>query len=324
MSTTDDTSFQALGVIAQTQGGCFSRRQAMDSRITKFAIERAIRRGELVRLQPGVYTWSGTPITPLTRQWAAIVAAGTSADGVGRLVALSHRAAASRIGTRAFDAERLIEISIEGEGRPRLPGVTLHRTNDLRATAITRRYGPPTTTPARTLVDLAVTKRAFAGKIMEEWLADRKVTVSALRGTIEEHRRRGRAGPNALAELLDTRTLGDAIPDSTLEGQFGQILVRHGVPLPFHHFVVSSDDAVIAELDWSYPHSMMALEVNGYGVHLQSRQQWERDLDRHNELTRLGWSILYYSRRQILRAPRRIALEVDAHRVARAGLGLAA
>ena len=134
--------------------------------------------------------------------------------------------------------------------------------------------------------------------------------------------RSGRA--NALEELLERRTLGDLVPDSTLEGRFGEILARCGVPLPVHHFVVSSDGNVIAELDWSYPGSMVALEVNGYGVHLQSRHQSERDLDRHNELTQLGWSILYYSRRRILRTPRQIAIEVEAHRLARTGLGAAA
>jgi len=325
METSEEpTAFQRLAVIAQSHGGCFSRREATTAGLSGDRVTRAVQRGEFVRLHPGVYTWSGTPITPLTRQWGAIVAAGTDADGTGRLVALSHRAAASRIGTAVFDAEQLVEITIAGEGRPRLSEVTLHRANDLKATAITPRYGPPTTTAARTLLDLSVTKPLLAGKVMEEWLAARKVTISALRGAIGDHRRHGRAGPNALAELLEGRTLGDLVPDSTLEGEFGEILTRYGVPLPVHHFVVASDGTVIAELDWSYPGSMVALEVNGYGVHLQSRHRWEHDLDRHNELTKLGWSILYYSRRMILRTPRKIALEVDAHRLARAGIGLAA
>lgn len=316
MTDHDPLPFERLATIAAAQGGCFSRRQALAAGVTRARIERALGQNEWVRIHPGIFVWAGMPLHGLGRQWAAIVACQD--DEPERVSAVSHRSAAATIGTRAFTADHLVEISTARQTRPRLTKVQLHRVRDLTPDDVTLRYGPPTTTPARTLIDLAtsLTPRLIT-KVMEEWLSDRKVSIADLRNDIERLSHRGRKGPRTLAAHLDGRTLGDEIADSELEAELGDLLTRYDVPLPVHHFVVDDDGHVVAELDWSYPEAKVALEVNGYGVHLLSRDRWEHDLDRHNALTQLGWSVLYYSKRAMRRAPRKLATEVNVHRLAR-------
>lgn len=312
----DPRLFDALAAIAAAQGGCFTRRQAITAGVSRGRIQRALAHGEWVRLQPAVFTWAGTPIGPVTRQWAAILACQDGA--ADRISAVSHRSAAATIGTRLFTAEHLVEVSTERATRPRLGAVQLHRVRDLDGTDVTRAYGPVTTTPVRTVIDLGASlSQRMARKLLEEWLADRKVTVPDLRAAIDRLRHRGRSGPRAIEAILDGRTLGDQVADSALEGELGELLVRHGVPVPQHHFLVDDGGVVVAELDWAYPDAMVALEVNGYGVHVQSRERWERDLDRHNAITRLGWSVLHYSQKSIRHSPRKVAREIDEHRRSR-------
>jgi hypothetical protein len=316
MTEPDALPFARLAALASEQGGCFSRRQALAAGLTRGLVERALGRGEWLRLHPGVFTWAGMPLGTVGKQWAAIVACQD--DEPERVSAISHRSAAATIGTRAFTADHLVEISTARATRPRLQRVQLHRVRDLTSDDVTTKYGPPTTTPSRTLIDLAPSlSPRLITRVMEEWLADRKVTIADLRADIERLSRRGRTGPRTLEAHLDGRTLGDEIADSGLEAELGDLLTRYAVPLPVHHFIVDHEGHVVAEVDWSYPEAMVAIEVNGYGVHLMHRDRWEDDLDRHNAITSLGWSVLYYSKRAMRRSPRKIAREVDAHRLAR-------
>jgi hypothetical protein len=275
-----------------------------------------------------VYTWAGVPLTQTVRSWAAIVAcqerdATRTSTRVARreagtrVAAISHRSAAVLTGTRAFAAPALTEVSLEGDGRPRLTGVLLHRMNDLTDEWVTTIDGPPVTTPARVVLDLAtiVTPR-LVRNVLEEWLADRKIAIDDVVAAIEAHTSTRRAGLAVVARILDDRALGTAIADSTLEADLATILRRYGVPAPEHHQLVGADGLIEYELDYAYPDARLAIEVNGYGVHVRSRGRWQDDLTRHNRLVALGWTVLYYSRDAIERRPRQVAAEIDARRVA--------
>ncbi len=144
---------------------------------------------------------------------------------------------------------------------------------------------------------------------MEEWLASRKVTIARLQEAVEAHARPGRTGVRSLRTLLEQRVLRDIVADSRFEARLAEALVANGLPLPVHHHVVR-DARIVAELDWAYPAERVALEFDGYGVHLRSLDAFEHDRQRQNELEILGWHVLRFTARVVASRPRHAADQV--------------
>jgi hypothetical protein len=175
-----------------------------------------------------------------------------------------------------------------------------------------RRHGPlRVTSPARTLVDLGTVCRPFlVSRCLEEWLARRVVTMRQLRPVLERLEGPGRLGASVLRAVLDRRVLGELEPDSVDEGVLGEVLVRHGLPLPEMHHVVVLENGLVYELDWSYPERYVAFELDGYGIHLRSLEAFEGDRDRLNELKIAGWDVLQFTSRVVRSHPRRVVSQV--------------
>ena len=60
----------------------------------------------------------------------------------------------------------------------------------------------------------------------------------------------------------------------------------------------------------AYPHVRVALEVDGYGVHLRSRETFAHDRDRQNELEIAGWRVLRFTSRALKHEPARVSGQV--------------
>src|SRR5262249_42295974 len=93
------------------------------------------------------------------------------------------------------------------------------------------------------------------------------------------------------------------------EALLAEVLIGAGLPRPAHHHLVHAG-RIIAEFDWAYPDAMVALEFDGYGVHLRSLEAFEHDRDRQNEVEILGWHVLRFTQRQVRDRPRRVAGQV--------------
>jgi len=226
-------------------------------------------------------TWHGKLV-------AAVLAAG---DGA----AVSHQAAVGVWGLYGY-RPFLVEISVPSPAGRRISGAIVHRTPDLRRNEVARKDGITTTKPARTLLDLAaVASPQFVTQVLEEWLADRVLTLAEVERTIEDHRGRGRRGVGILRNLVETRVLGDAVPDSGTEALLASVLQAHGLPLPVHHYEVTPDGTTY-ELDYAYPDHKVAIEVDGYGVHMRSRDAFEHDRHRQNEIEIAGWRFLRFTK----------------------------
>ncbi len=256
-----------------------------------------------IGVHPEVFRHGAFPNTYEQRLLGAVLATGPGS-------AVSHRAALDRHGLRGF-ASRLIEVSRPTAVDQPLAGVRLHRSSDLGPDWIASHDGVPVTTPVRTLVDLgAVVRPGVVRWCMEEWLSDRVVTIDALRGALDALGRRGRSGVGVLRRVLEERVLVDLIPDSRSEVRLVEILQTHGLPEPAFHHLVERNGRVIAELDVSYPEFKVAIEVDGYGVHLRSQAVFENDRHRQNDLEILGWAVLRFTRRALRDHPDRVADQV--------------
>jgi very-short-patch-repair endonuclease len=284
------------------QRGHVTAAQARAGGLTARQIRYRVAKGAWVRVHPSVFRDASHPET-----WEGKLVAAALALGEGAVV--SHRAAVGVWGLYDY-RPFLVELSVPHHNGVRLDGATVHRLSDLRPRDVARKDGIPVTKPARTLLDTAaVARRPFIERCLEEWLADRVVTIAEVRTCIDEHRGRGRRGVGVLRDVLESRVLGDAVADSATEALLAKVLRSNGVELPEHHHEVTPAGADY-ELDYAYPDHRLAIEVDGYGVHMRSKEIFESDRHRQNELEIAGWRVLRFTKGALEHEPLRVASQV--------------
>ena len=132
---------------AEAQYGLFTLNQALASRLNRTTVYRRTRLGRYVLEHPGVFAFADLPASWERSVLAACLAAGQEAVA-------SHRSA-GRLWGLIDPSEDIVEITVPYAQRPRLRGVTVHRSTDLRVEQTTVRRRIPVTNPLRTMVDLA-------------------------------------------------------------------------------------------------------------------------------------------------------------------------
>jgi very-short-patch-repair endonuclease len=151
----------------------------------------------------------------------------------------------------------------------------------------------PTTTPARTLLDIAsVVDEATLELATESTLRKKQTSVQRLRSIIDRESGSGRRGVRPLRTLLDKRD-GQKPTESHLEtrvARFFGALRSEGIPLPVRQFPIADDIGFIGRVDFAYPDARMALEVLSFQFH-SGRESWLRDVKRFNRLHKLGWTV---------------------------------
>lgn len=283
----------ALLELASRQHGLVEWTQAVALGFDDKAIGHRVATGRLFRIHPGVYRIAGAPITREQRVLAAALAAGPGS-------AVSHRSAAHEWGLAEFPD--IIEIVTPRAQWPRLKGVRVHRSTDLVPNHLTLRRGVPTTKPLRTLVDLGQSAPWAVADALELGLANRLFSFKAVDAALEEFSRKGRTGIGVLRRIVDNRALERGIPDGLLEPRFARLVRRAGLPMP--DFQVRAAPGI--RVDFAYPDLMIAIEVDGFGS-----RRTPAELDAHNarqnELVLLGWTVLRFSWKQVVRQPESVA-----------------
>jgi Protein of unknown function (DUF559) len=284
------------------QRGLVTRRQARRAGLTDRQIDGRLANGTFVAMHPGVYRHAALPEDGDMRIRAALLALGPGA-------AASHRTAVGLIGLGSLSTG-LVEVTWPRPSPRSLEGVVVHRLPDLSRPWVRSIDGIRVTRPARTLLDLGTVVHPWlVQRCMEEWLARRTVSIDQLQAAIAAHAGHGRRGVPVVRRLLEGRVLRDIVADSRFEGRLAEVLLAGGLPRPVHHHLVHAG-RVVAELDWAYVDEQVALEFDGYGVHLRSLEAFEHDRDRQNELEILGWHVLRFSGRTVQARPRRIVDQV--------------
>lgn len=286
----------ALYELAARQHGLVEITQVRKLGIDDDGVARRVAADRLVRVHPGVYRVAGSPITREQRLLAAVLAAGPGS-------AVSHRSAAHEWGLAEFPD--VVEIVTPRPKWPRLKGVRVHRSNDLLPNHVTVRHGIPITKPLRTLVDLGQSAPWAVADALELGLADRLFTMKAVDAALEEFSRKGRTGIGVLRRIVDARALERGIPDGLLEPRFARLVRRAGLPMPDFQVWVAPGIRV----DFAYVDLKIVIEVDGFG----SRRR-PAELDAHNarqnELVLLGWTILRFTWKQVIRQPEVVAKSV--------------
>lgn len=264
-------------------------------------LDRAIRRGELVRVLPRVVTWAGRQNSAEIRARAALAFAGPDA-------LLSHVTAAHRWGMTVPDSSgEHVHISIPRLRQNRTTGyVVVHRLAeaDPAGAPIVRR-GLPVTDPVRSLVgSWAILDTADRREVVIAAVRQRIVSAAAiLEATAEWSQLRGRRELRQLAADLA------AGAHSELE-IFGlhKVFEHPSLPRPRRQYPVVAGGRRYL-LDLAYPDIRLGIELDGAAHHSASADR-ERDLRRDAQLAVEGWHIVRITYRRLTADPEAVRREL--------------
>lgn len=275
--------------------GVITRTEALRRGWSSWAWTRALDRGVLERLHPGVARLPGSPRTPEQRILAAVLAAGRSAMA-------SHRSSARLWGVERPDDDPVDLIVERSATKLRIDGAVLHRPTDRVDLRPSMKSLIPTTNLLRTLVDLGAVVGSVDGAVSAA-ITSGVVSPRVLRQLLDRHSRPGRHGVGALRRALDAWPLEGKPADSELEVRMARFLVRHALPAAtFHPPRIAG-----FEVDFLIDGSCIVLECDGWQYHGRTRSQFDRDRERDQILGAAGYVVFHFTWRQITRHAARTA-----------------
>jgi hypothetical protein len=206
----------------------------------------------------------------------------------GPAAVASHRAAARL--WRLFDREVRPEVTAPRHLR-RLRDVIVHESGKLPADHVTRVDGIPTTTVARTLIDLcAVLRPPQASLAFDAAVRLRLVTAAEVDRAIGQVASRGRPGIRVARMLTQRRLEGHAPGASHFEDLVYDLLAAYGLGGAVRNLVVHDEEGPL-EIDIAYPEARVGVEPDGRDCHL-SELGFIWDRDKQSRLSALGWAVL--------------------------------
>lgn len=251
----------AIRALAGRQSGNISRAQLLQAGLSAGAIDARIRTGAVAVRYPGVYALAPARFDPQALIAAAVLAGGPTAVA-------SHTSAAWLWGF-LIHYERPPEISLPtGDRRPRL--ITTHRCPSLERRDITRQLGIPTTTPARTVLDVAprLPPKQLT-RLVNDALRAKRLRPLALQDILERNPRH--PGTKLLTPFQETAA---SPTDSPFEDEFRAFVATYGLPMPEFNFPLNG-----RRLDVFFAEYGVIVELDGWDFHKQ-RQAFEDDRER--------------------------------------------
>jgi hypothetical protein len=267
--------------LAAKQLGMFSRAQALALGMSKGSVQSRLRTGQWRRIVEGVYSLRGYPRTWERSLMAAYLSAGED-------VLVSDRAAARLFGLARFDRSP-VELTLRPNSHRKVPSdIALHWRHVDRKD-ICRRGPFRTTTPARTLVDLAGAVAPITLEIaLDDALRKRLTSREALRRASARAGRR--PGIPALERMLEVRN-DDVVPQTPLETIVFSTLVEGGYTPPELQYPIYDGATLIATVDFAWPDQMVVVEADGFEFHSE-RTDWDRDKEKRAKIAALGYLVL--------------------------------
>jgi very-short-patch-repair endonuclease len=268
--------------IAANQGGAVRFDQALSLGLSRRQIELRIHSGQWKPIGKGAYQVLEMD-SPLERTRAAIaVLPGAVA---------SHFSAAGLHGLTSLPTDRAT-VLVHTRTTHQFPGVKVYRCHDLIGEHVTTIDRTPTTSVARTIVDLAgeVSERHL-GFIVDEAITSRKTTVEDVAEVLGDVARRGKPGVRKARSVLERRA-GEPITASVLEARGVRLLREAGLtdfeteyPLPW---------ALHRRFDLAFPDRHLAIEWDSRRWH-SGIDTFERDRARDRDSVIHGWKLLRFT-----------------------------
>lgn len=251
-------------------------------------VHRMVARGELVRMQRGVYR---------SRQWPderpQQMAAACAADPN---VIIGLTAALKEWGFRRVDDMRLHVLTPHGV-TPELSGVIVHRCRRIDPVDIVELpNGIRLTSPPRSVFDSAdILGVSAARSVLEQLLNDGMCTLGTFIDTTIRLGHPSRPGSRTIQEVLASRPKWRKALQSDLEQRVLAEIERQGLPAPVSQCPVELPGRPPIHLDFGWPDVLVGIEVDDPAWHVGLEER-SRDIGRDRKATRIGWAVLRVSK----------------------------
>ena len=217
-------------------------------------------------------------------------------DRLGSRSVLSHQSAARVLGIELLHPDGNHVTVPRARGRADATGWDVHRA-DLGPDDHFESNGLRLTAPLRTIIDLArILPRVESVVAADSALRQAMFTLSALVAATATVLGRGASRVRGLAEHVDP------LSGSVLESLLRVLLTSHGLKPSFTQFQVMDGLRMIGRVDFAWPEARLIVEADGFAYHAD-RESYRRDRERDNELERLGWRVLRFTREDVVSRP---------------------
>lgn len=287
-------SDMALAAVAETQRGLFTRRQASGLGFSANALAHREATGRIRRLHPSVFAFAAVPTPFEVRVLAACLA-------IDRAVA-SHESAAWLHGLTPPPARRIV-VTVPPGCSTRLNGVVVHRSRWLPDRHIASAMGAPVTSRIRTILDMAgICGVERLGRMLDEQLVLRTVTMPELLEQFEAWATYGRPGARRMRRVLVTRCAGSVMAESELERRFHRLLTSAGLPVAETQFRPPWGGTLIGRVDVAFVEQRLVVELDGRRWHSRD-EAFETDRRRDQLAVVAGWRVLRFTWKQVTQQP---------------------
>lgn len=251
------------------------------------AINLRVRNRRLHRLHRGVFAVGHERISCEGRWQAAVLA-------LGRGALLSHVTAAALWGLRHSNAATVHVTVPTVSGRRRRAGIVVHRSLSLCDVDIAARNGIAVTSVGRTLLDLAaMIQPGPLERAVERSLALRLFDLRAVRTVLECNPRHRGAG--ALGRVIEQIHDEPRLTRSELEGLMRDLCDASRIARPEVNVMVEG-----VEVDFFWRVRRLIVETDGREWH-GTPIAFERDRERDAAFTMLGYRVVRFTHRRLVR-----------------------
>jgi Transcriptional regulator, AbiEi antitoxin len=290
----------ALTKLAAGQHGAFALDQLGDIDVTRRWLDNLVRRGQVQRAAPGVYTIAGSEATWHQRLMVGLLALGDDSW-------VSHEAAA-RLHGLDRSPEGAVELTVERCGRGRVMPFVVHTTACLPKIDRVTVDGFRAVSATRTVLDLA---RARVSRPRLEAAIDSAVRLGLTSPTVLSTRLASRRGPGFWGVRLLDDLLVDSGGHTMLERRFLELVRRAGLPRPSTQVIHRRDGRTFARVDFMFEEYGVVIEVSGQLGHSTPRDR-ARDAQRRNELQDIGRKVYEYTWADVTEHPTLVARTLTA------------
>ncbi|MBI4933590.1 MAG: type IV toxin-antitoxin system AbiEi family antitoxin domain-containing protein [Actinobacteria bacterium] len=278
-----DTRFRSIAAVAASQHSVVSTDQLTRLGLSQQARSRWVAKGALEQLGPRSFAIAGSDDTWLRRLAGAFL----DLEGAG---VVAGRSGARLMSLDGFTAD-VPELLVPRAFRNRSISGVLRSTSLPIESRDVQRIGMFVVARAERLIldgPLFGFGRAEIENAIDSSIRRRLVSEQRLRTrVIADHR----SGVNGSRTLLDA--LVDSGGESRLERMFLQLCRAARLPRPIVQKSYREGGRTIARVDAEFPGDIV-VEVAGHGTHA-TRQQRQRDAQRHTELTLRGKRVLTFT-----------------------------
>jgi predicted transcriptional regulator of viral defense system len=273
-------------------------------------IRTKVSRGELIRLDHGIYAPAGlVKSVAATDRGVLALRAAAALVRLGPQAVASHDTAARLQGLALLGRppKGIAITRVPGSGsRGSWPGVRVHNAA-LPAGHVGQCVGVPVTTAARTVLDLARCSPLRAGVVVaDSALRNKRTTKRELQAAIESCRRW--PGLQRAAEVV---AFANPLAESPLESISRVAFADCGLPPPQLQALLGADGLVIARVDFYWEQFRTIAEADGelkYDSKFAATHQLRRDAD----LRDAGYEIVHFGWHDIWETPAQVAASIRA------------